>query len=236
MSLPLRLPQPSQSLLSEQIAGTLRQAIIKGDLRPGERIVELSVARQMGTSQGPVREALHRLEEAGLVASQRRRGTFVTGISLEEMEVIFELRAVAEGHAARRAALTATATDIARLNESVGIMQAAAEEGDVEALVMEDMRFHLGVGGLSGFPVLRRIWQVLDGQVRRFIYQARARHAREAREIRELRRIAKSHRPIVEALSAAAPDRAANLMVEHIRLSWEQSSRRVREDAELATA
>jgi DNA-binding GntR family transcriptional regulator len=223
-------------LLSERIVGALRQAIIKGQLPPGERIVELSVARQMGTSQGPVREALHRLEEAGLVTSQRHRGTFVTGISLEEMEVIFELRAVAEGHATRRAAHTATAMDISRLNESVRIMQAAAAEGDVETLVMEDMRFHLAIGGLSGYLILKRIWQVLDGQVRRFIYQARARHAGEGREIRELRRIAKSHQPIVEALSAAAPDRAANLMVEHIRLSWDQSSRRVREDARIATA
>jgi DNA-binding GntR family transcriptional regulator len=124
-----------------------------------------------------------------LVASHRHRGTFVTDISLDEMRVIFELRAAAEAFAVREAARDADKETLKRLIASVDAMEAAGERGDVERFVLEDMEFDLALGELSGYPVLKRIWSVLDSQVRRFIYQARGppreRTARDPRVARD---------------------------------------------------
>jgi hypothetical protein len=97
----------------------------------------------------------------------------VTDISLDEMRVIFELRAAGGALAVREAAPDADKETLKRLIASVDAMEAAAERGDVEGLVLEDMGRDLALEELSGYPVLKRIWSVLDNQVRRFIYQAR---------------------------------------------------------------
>src|SRR5215470_19708501 len=86
--------------LSDQVYEHLRLAIIHTDLVPGEKLVELEIAAQMGTSQGPVREALQRLERDGLVERRARSATFVTSISPDEMYELFSIRSVIEGFAA----------------------------------------------------------------------------------------------------------------------------------------
>lgn len=97
----------------------------------------------------------------------------MTDISLDEMRIIFELRAAIEAFAVREAARDADKETLKRPIASVDAMEAAAEPGDVEGLVLEDMEFDLALGELSRYPVPKRIWSVLDSQVRRFIYQAR---------------------------------------------------------------
>src|ERR1041385_1952555 len=90
--------------LSNQVYDYLRTAIICADLPPGAKLVELDIAAQMGTSQGPVREALQRLERDGLVERQARSATYVSRISIDEMYELFSVRTVIEGYAIRRAA------------------------------------------------------------------------------------------------------------------------------------
>jgi DNA-binding GntR family transcriptional regulator len=109
----------------------------------------------------------------------------VADISLDEMRVIFELRAAAGAFAVREAARDADKEALERLTASVDAMEAGAERGDVERLVLEDMEFDLALGEPSGYPMLKRIWSVLDSQVRRFICLARGSPCeRTARDLR----------------------------------------------------
>jgi DNA-binding GntR family transcriptional regulator len=86
------MKQPVASL-ADQIYGRVCEAIVRAQLQPGKRLVELEIAAQVGTSQGPVREALQRLERDGLVERQTRSATFVTDISADEMHSLVAIRA-----------------------------------------------------------------------------------------------------------------------------------------------
>src|SRR5688500_17195627 len=90
--------------LSDQVYEHLRLAIICQELPPGEKLVELDIAAQRGTSQGPVREALQRLERDGLVQRRARSATFVTPISMDEVYEMFSIRCDIEVFAAKRTA------------------------------------------------------------------------------------------------------------------------------------
>ena len=95
MSDSLNRPYPRNTKLAslpDQVYDYLRTAIICAELPPGEKLVELEIAAQMGTSQGPVREALQRLEHDGLVERRARSATFVTSISIDEMYELFSVR------------------------------------------------------------------------------------------------------------------------------------------------
>src|SRR3982750_1318734 len=83
--------------LPDQVYEHLRRAIICAELLPGEKLIELEIAAQMGTSQGPVREALQRLEHDGLVERRARSATFVTSISTDEMRELIAVRSTVEG-------------------------------------------------------------------------------------------------------------------------------------------
>src|SRR6185436_6452712 len=98
----LRMSKPAS--LSDQVYEQLRSSIISAERNPGEKLVELEIAAQMGTSQGPVREALQRLERDGLVERQARSATYVSSISMDEMYELFSVRSVIEGYAIQRAA------------------------------------------------------------------------------------------------------------------------------------
>src|SRR3954453_21086728 len=102
-SSPHRL-QTKIASLPDQVYEHLRRAIVTAQLKPGEKLVELEIAAQMGTSQGPVREALQRLERDGLFERQARIATYVSSISMDEMYELFSVRSVIEGFAIRRAA------------------------------------------------------------------------------------------------------------------------------------
>src|SRR5689334_25352885 len=106
-----KVPQhriPKLTSLADQVYGRLRLDIICGDLRAGEKLVELEIAAQMGTSQGPVREALQRLERDGLVERHARSASFVTAVSMDEMYELCMIRSTIEVFAIRRTAQTIT--------------------------------------------------------------------------------------------------------------------------------
>src|SRR5574341_322553 len=101
--------------LVEQIATALRQAIADGKLRPGTRLLEVQVARQMGTSRAPLREALIQLEREGLVVRQPNRGAFVADLTEELVREVASLRGVLEGFAAGLAVKRLTEEDFRQL-------------------------------------------------------------------------------------------------------------------------
>src|SRR5438045_2471442 len=155
-----RAPSPRQKFASlpDQVYEYVRSAIIRAELRPGEKLVELDIAAQMGTSQGPVREALQRLERDGLVEHRARSATFVTTISTDEMYELFSIRSVIECFAIRRTAQTITPDQCAVLDDLVKKMVEAANRQELPALAEYDMQFHRHIVEWSGSVRFLGLW------------------------------------------------------------------------------
>ena len=152
----------SRSLLSDQVYELILASILDGTRAPGSRVVESEIARQLGISQAPVREAVKRLVHAGLVESLPRRGSYVTEISLRELEISRTMRASIESEAARIAAAEAGDTDFAILEGIVGRMRAAVDAEDWASFRALDLEFHRAVVGMTQRTVLVRLWQTLE--------------------------------------------------------------------------
>jgi DNA-binding GntR family transcriptional regulator len=136
----------------------LREAILSGKLSPGERIVELRLSKQLGTSQAPVREALALLERQGLVVKVANRGTFVSRLHACELRELFTLRAVLDAFAARLAADRARPADIDRLRLLIAQMHAAEKGADHAALTEAHLLLHETIYEISGHSMLAEIF------------------------------------------------------------------------------
>jgi DNA-binding GntR family transcriptional regulator len=160
---------PQQPSRTSQVLDRLTTAIRTGKLPPGERLVELQIAAQLGVSRAPLREALRKLEAEGLVQTTKGRGTFVIEPSKSEVEQMVVMRAVLEGLAARLVAANATADERRELRELHEQMQSAAEAHD-EALWREtDWHFHERLCATAGNRFLLDTWRALSNVMR--IYQ-----------------------------------------------------------------
>jgi DNA-binding GntR family transcriptional regulator len=202
------------SSLSDQVYAHLRQAIICSELVPGEKLVELEIAAQMGTSQGPVREALQRLEHDGLVERQARSATFVTSIPIDEMYELFSVRSEIEGFAARRTAQKIIAAQYERLDELVQKMAQAGGQKEIITLAEYDMQFHRSIVEWSDSAGLLRVWIPLSSQIQRFIVQS------HPQQYPDLVQVGTRHQPIVDALRRRDSEEAARALQEHIMLIW----------------
>lgn len=203
-------------LIRDHILESLREAILSGELKPGERIVELDMANRFKSSQGPVREALQRLAEEGLVESRRHRGSFVTSLSYGEMGEIFAVRKTVEALTARRSATEMTDDQLDVAREMVASMHAAARSGDFLRLVDHDMAFHRFICACASQPVLLRVWNILTNHVRRFVVVSHPRY------FPDLEDLAATHDPLLESLLRRDPDGAEKVFVEHIDLIWKR--------------
>jgi DNA-binding GntR family transcriptional regulator len=202
------------SSLSDQVYAYLRQAIICSELLPGEKLVELEIAAQMGTSQGPVREALQRLEYDGLVERRARSATFVTSIPIDEMYELFSIRSQIEGFAARRTAQKMTPDQFDELDNLVIKMAEAGRRNEIITLAECDMQFHQSIVEWADSAGLLRVWLPLSSQIQRFIVQS---HPQEYPDLVE---VGTRHQPIVDALRKRDSDSAAQALQNHIMLIW----------------
>jgi DNA-binding GntR family transcriptional regulator len=202
------------SSLTDQVYDQIRTEIIRGDLQPGTRLVELDLADRMGTSQGPVREALQRLEREGLVFKQKRSATFVTEMPIDEMYALFSVRSAIEGFTISRAVSRLTDEHLQILESLVEQMRIAGQAGDLFALTEYDLEFHRQIGIWADSPSLLRSWNPLYSQIQRFVVQTHADH------FQKLTDIADTHLPILAALRVGDQDGASAVMQEHIMLIW----------------
>ena len=123
----------------------LRRAIVAGELRPAQRVLQEDIAERLGVSVATVREALRVLEQEGQVAYRPRRGYFVTELRIEDLEEIYELRQVLEERAARKALPALDPDALARIELAARDCETAAELGDVAAELAANRRFHFGL-------------------------------------------------------------------------------------------
>ena len=189
-----------------RIRNALLERIVGGHYRPGDRLVELSLAREFGSSQAPVREALRDLEAAGLVTIRPRRGSFVNDYHAQAQHEIYFVRGALE-EAAVRLATPRRATFIGALAGHLEGMREAARIGDTELTLQHSVGFHRVIMRAAGNELLLRMWESLHVELhsRKTILQPNL----------DLSAIAESHRPIFDAVSAGDSELAAQLSREH---------------------
>jgi DNA-binding GntR family transcriptional regulator len=194
----------------DRVGDGLRQAILDGRLPPGERLRQISIALEYGTSRIPVREALRQLASEGLVVLQTHAGARVARLDPEELEEIYVLRELLEPFAIARSAPHLSDGDLIRLAGLVDEMEHVADPVDLHPWLAIDRTFHLATFSAAPLPRLR----ALIGS----LWNATQHYRRVYTVLPERLEIAHAeHRLLLEALQRGDPDDAARLLTTHIR-------------------
>jgi len=195
--------------LAHGISEQLQQLIYSGEVAPGERLNEAALALRMGTSRGPIREAIRMLTGIGLVVAVRNRGVFVRQISVREMLEIYELRALLFGFAAEQAAEHLSDADRLEFEQLLAGMDTACDAGDGQRYYVLNLRFHALL--LAQWPNQRAQQAYEDHAKELHLYRRRYFNATV-----NMRRSNNEHRRIFEAITKGAKDRANKLAQAHV--------------------
>jgi DNA-binding GntR family transcriptional regulator len=194
--------------MQEIVYDTIRDAILSGRYRPGQRLVAEELAREVGVSRMPVREALHRLEAAGLVTLTPHRGAVVNELSEGEIIEIYHIRAVLDGLATRLAAAHLAKPDHERLNALLDEMAAAAKLKDLDRVLHVNRDFHHLIWQAAHAPRLHSLLENLYDASQRF------RHISVLLPGR-LEQLTQDHRRIAQALARGDVNQAERYAIEH---------------------
>jgi len=208
--------------ITEQVVEAIREGIWTGRFQPGTHHSVQTFADALGVSRTPVREALLRLAEVGMVRFERNRGITILRPSVHDLEEIFQLRLLLEAPAAGRAARRVTPGALDQLRGEIKAMRQAVEDDDFNAFLDHDVRFHKIVIELAGnrrqrdmVGNLRDATRSLGGT--RLLQDATQPHERSAFGLpASLADVLQEHMPILEALEARDPQKAAETMFKHV--------------------
>lgn len=204
-----RLDEWSPQLLKSRLYGQLLIDIIVGQLAPGERLDEQTLAKRYGGGLAGIREALARLSLEGLVLRRARVGTMVAPLDLIEARDAFGARALVEVECAGLAARLATDADIAAIRATLNEGESAIAKNDARALAVMDEAFHVAVASASHNRVLAKIVMTLHHQTARFWLVT----MREP-SLEESRLALAQHRVLADAIAAHDVARAQDAMRE----------------------
>ena len=216
---------------AEHAYRAIRAAIVTGDLREGERLVEERLSSDLGLSRTPVRDAIRRLTLEGFIERQEGYNTRVATFPVDEMEQIFHIRQFLESYAAERAARLATDEDIAdirALSDEISRLTPPQSPDDYQRISAANEAFHRKIVDAARSPRLKaHMTMAFDiGMVDRT-------YRRYSEE--ELMRSARHHREITDAIAAHAPEWARTAMQTHVRAA-EVAAARSQEAADAAGA
>ena len=138
----LKLNMNAYLPLRDVVFNTLREAILRGELKPGERLMELQLAAQLGVSRTPIREAIRMLEQEGLAVTMPRKGAEVAKMTLKGMEDVLEIRAALDELACQLACRRITEEQLARLETAKKNFEVSLKSGVVKTIAEADMGFH----------------------------------------------------------------------------------------------
>jgi DNA-binding GntR family transcriptional regulator len=205
--LPIKLD--SYKPLREMVSDTLREAIVAGTLKPGERLMEIQLAEELGVSRTPVREAIRKLELEGFVIMIPRRGTYVADLSIKDVNDVFEIRTALDVLAAGLAVERITEEELEQLERLLVQIGAYIELEDIEKIVEADGQFHDILYRASRNDRLVGIINNLREQFTRFRSISMAYPGRIKNTIEE-------HRQLVEAIAQRNVALAQQLAREHM--------------------
>ena len=206
------LQQLTNKPLREQILNILRSAIISGEFKPGQPLIESEIATRLGVSRAPVREALQTLSAEALVDTVPYHETVVKVLNRRDIVELYSLRAVFEIFAIQRIIELNTPNAIAILRAVADEMMTAAQAGDIKLVTEIDRQFHDTLIRLSDHQLLAISWNNISMRVRQVM-------ALRNRRFSDLTQIAFNHIAIIDAIDAANEELAIRLISEHIAAS-----------------
>lgn len=195
--------------LEEMVYSRLEEEILSGELPRGKALGEIALAKRLGVSRTPIRGALHRLSEEGLVEILPNRGATVIGINTSDLIDIYKLRERLEGLASSLAATRITEEELAKLTEAVELAEFYINKNDTEHIKELDTVFHSIIYKASGARFLSRTLSELHRKIKSYRKRSLAVPGR-------LEKSASEHREILEAIKrgdAVAADRLTSLHV-----------------------
>lgn len=195
--------------LEESVYFTLEEEILSGKLKEGETLAEISLSKRLGVSRTPLRAAIHRLAEEGLVNVTPNRGATVRGVSRDDLIDIYKIRMRLEGLASAEAAQKISDEDLASLSESVELSRFYIRKNDSERLKELDSEFHNIIYRASGNRLLSKILSELHRNIRAYRKISLSVPARIEKSVDE-------HEQILDAISRHDADEADRLTKEHI--------------------
>lgn len=196
--------------LEEHVYARLEEEILTGVYKRGDPLTELAISERFNISRTPVRGAIHRLAEEGLVKLSPNKGAVVTGISKDDIIDIYKIRMRLDGLAAAMAAEKMTDEDIKKLRESVELSEFYTERGDAEHQKELDTAFHALIYTATGSRMLSEILSELHKKAKLYRKLSLDNAGRAERSIAE-------HREILEAIEARNPKEAERLTQNHIK-------------------
>jgi DNA-binding GntR family transcriptional regulator len=196
-------------MLSSKIKDRILRLILEGELQPGDRLVETRIARELGVSQSPMREAIRDLAGVGLLEIEPFRGARIRRFTRDEFLDDMEIRGELEAIAAYRAATRITDAESARLRSQVEEMIVLGKSGDAHGQARKNTEFHRTVVMAAGSHALQRMWSTLEPFARTYV-TAMVPGV-------DLEWLGRRHHAIVDALAARDPELSASVMREHAR-------------------
>jgi DNA-binding GntR family transcriptional regulator len=202
-------PVKRESLV-EIVLKAIERAILTGELKPGDRLVEARLASEAGISRGPVREAIRQLIGEGVLTNVPLHGTFVSTVNKRDIEEIYSLRATLEQFAVKEAMLHLKSADIAYLRDIVEQMRKVQLSAPVAQLIELDLCFHEQIYRLSHHQLLIQSLQHLRRKI--LMIQVMDKGYEMSRDT-----LADLHLIIVQAMEAGNPEAAADIIYEHVQ-------------------
>ncbi|MGY6022298.1 GntR family transcriptional regulator [Streptomyces spinosirectus] len=200
--------------IRERVLAGLRQEIISGTLRPGDRLVERELADRFGVSRVPVREAIRALVAEGFVHFETPRRAVVRRLTRQDVQELFELREALEVYAAGLAASRATPEELARVEKLLDLAAAATEAGDAEAITDVNSRLHDRIVAMAGNSLLTEALEPVAGRLRWM-----------TRRNEEWPHLLVEHRELYEAIASGDPERARAQALAHVRTNYRSTVR-----------
>lgn len=209
MDLDLKIKMDEYLPLRDVVFNTLRQAILRGELKPGERLMEIQLANKLGVSRTPIREAIRKLELDGLVLMIPRRGAEVAEITEKNLRDVLEVRTALEELAVRSACDKMTEEDFVELKRAATDFEVALKADDVTMIAELDVKFHDIIYNATSN---QRLIQLLNN-LREQMYRYRVEHLKSenARP-----RILSEHEGLIRSLESKDKEKAAEIICVHM--------------------
>lgn len=213
----IALAPPLNRSLADEVVIRLREAILSGQFKPDERLGEQFLAKNLGVSRGPIREALNRLEREGLVIIHRNRGAFVARLSREDVEEVYSLRLALEKLALQLAIQNANTSDLDEMQAIIDTMASYLEGGLTEQAGAElDVRFHDILYRSTNHKRLYDCWENLRPQIHIFLLSRAAANS-------DFRQYAVAgHQAILDAIRDKDEAGAIAILEDHLQVAYDR--------------
>ncbi len=195
--------------LRDVVFNTLRDEILYGKLKPGERLMEIAISERLGVSRTPVREAIRRLEQEGLVDMFPRRGAQVSGVTEKRLADALEARKTLETFTVNAACSRITKKQLEKLREANLAFEKSAKQEDAAKTAEADERFHNIIIEAAGNEMIADTLNNLKEQLFRYRYEY-------LKDVKEFSHLVEEHRMLIGAIEAGKSDVAVEIIKLHI--------------------